>query len=124
MEIYYFDNETKKYSGFDVVPDKITDEQGQEQPYPVPTNATSVKPDFSLLGLYWDGQAWKGLSQEEYDKQNPPTPPEDWQPSQDDQQDAQTMLLIANLTQQIQEQQKLNAQMMLQIADLTKKVQQ
>lgn len=81
MLIYYFDNENKKYSGFDTVPDTVTDEQGQEQPYPIPDNATNIKPDFSLLGLYFDveNQAWKGLSQEEYDKQNPPQPPDDWE---------------------------------------------
>lgn len=80
MEIYYFDNETKKYSGFDTIPDKIVDIDGQEQPYPIPSNATNIKPDFSLLGLYFDdkAQAWKGLSQEEFDKQNPPTPPDGW----------------------------------------------
>lgn len=113
-KIYFYDKQTKKFAGMDIIADDAE----------MPENATKVEVDSSLLGPYWDGQAWKGLSQEEFNKQNPATPPEDWQPSQDDQQDAQTMLLIANLTQQIQEQQKLNAQMMLQIADLTQKVQQ
>lgn len=81
MKIYYYNKQNFKYAGFDVVPDTIVDIEGQEQPYPIPEYSTDIKPDFSLLGLYFDvdGQAWKGLSQEEYDKQNPPTPPSGWE---------------------------------------------
>lgn len=115
--VYTFDNETKIFDAVKVVADD----------YELQENETLVQPtDEDGTGMYepkWDyqNQKWVGLTKEEFDKKYPP---EQSEPSEDDQQDAQTMLLIANLTQQIQEQQKLNAQMMLQIADLTKKVQQ
>ena len=115
MEIYFYDTKTKKYAGFDVV----------EEDFTLPDNATTVEPNWDLLGLYYDSvqKTWLGLSEEEYNKENPATPPKDWQPSEETQQEAQNMLLLANLTQKVQEQQQLNAQMMLQIAQLSKQTQ-
>lgn len=114
MKIYYFDEETKKFAGMDIISDDAD----------IPQNATTVEVDSSLLSPYFDPdtQAWKGLSEEEYDKQNPSRPPQGWSASDQDKKDAQTTLMIANLTQQVQAQQKLNAQLVLQVADLTKKV--
>lgn len=113
--VYTFDLETKIFDEVKVV----------NGDYELKENETLVQPvNEDGTGMYepkWDGQKWVGLTKEEFDKKYPP---ESVEPSEDDQQDAQTMLLIANLTQQVQEQQKLNAQMMLQIADLTQKVQQ
>lgn len=78
MEIYFYDKETGKYAGFTDVPDVVLNEDGQEQEYVLPDNATKTEPDWSLLDLYWDGESWKGVSQDEYDKNHTSKPPEGW----------------------------------------------
>lgn len=67
--IYFYDAKTKKYAGMDIIADDAQ----------VPENATTVELDSTLLDAYWDGQAWQGVTQEEFNKNHPSTPPEGWE---------------------------------------------
>lgn len=69
-KIYFYDNSTKKFAGYDVIDDAAE----------IPANATTIEP----AGLYdptWNEntQSWKSLSKEEWEKKHPapvpkPTP--------------------------------------------------
>ena len=113
-QVYFYDNETKVFNGYDVIEDTAE----------IPANATTVEPvDSNGVGLYnptWNENtnSWDSLTEEEWKKKYiVPVKPE---PTQDQQ-------MLAKLTKQIMElqvanvqQQKVNASLTKQLMDLNK----
>lgn len=114
-QVYFYDNETKVFNGYDVIEDTAK----------IPANATTVEPvDSNGVGLYdptWNENtnSWNGLTEEEW-KQKHPVPEVKPEPTQDQQ-------MLATLTKQVMElqvanvqQQKVNASLTKQLMDLNK----
>ena len=91
-QVYFYDNETKVFNGYDVIEDTAE----------IPANATTVKPvDSNGVGLYdptWNEttNSWNSLTEEEWKKKYtvPEVKPE---PTQGEQAAAQQMLAVADL---------------------------
>lgn len=91
-QVYFYDNETKVFNGYDVIEDTAE----------IPANATTVEPvDSNGVGLYdptWNENtnSWNGLTEEEW-KQKHATPEVKPEPTQGEQAAAQQMLTVADL---------------------------
>ena len=91
-KIFFYDNVTKEFAGYDVI-DDIAE---------IPANATTVEPvDSNGVGLYdptWNEttNSWDSLTEEEWKKKHtvPEVKPE---PTQEEQATAQQMLSVADL---------------------------
>lgn len=91
-QVYFYDKDTKKFAGYDVINDTAE----------IPANATTVKPvDNNGVGLYdptWNESthSWDSLTEEEWKKKYtiPEVKPE---PTQGEQAAAQQMLAVADL---------------------------
>ena len=91
-QVYFYDKDTKEFSGYDVIEDTAE----------IPANATTVKPvDNNGVGLYdptWNENthSWNGLTENEWKKKY--TVPEvKSEPTQGEQAAAQQMLAVADL---------------------------
>lgn len=114
-QVYFYDKDTKKFAGYDVINDTAE----------IPANATTVKPvDNNGVGLYdptWNESthSWDSLTGEEWKKKYtvPEVKPE---PTQDQ----QTLAALTKQVMQLQaanvQQQKVNASLTKQLMDLTK----
>lgn len=95
-QVYFYDNETKAFNGYDVIEDTAK----------IPANATTVEPvDSNGVGLYdptWNENtnSWNGLTEEEW-KQKHPVPEVEPEPTQEEQAAAQQMLLMADLQNKV-----------------------
>lgn len=62
--IYYFDKNTKEFTGSDIIAGNAT----------IPDNATTIQPiNDDGSGMYdptWNGYKWIGLTKEDYDKKH------------------------------------------------------
>ncbi len=95
-QVYFYDNETKVFNGYDVIEDTAE----------IPANATTVEPvDSNGVGLYdptWNEttNSWDSLTEEEWKKKYivPEVKPE---PTQDQQAAAQQMLVMADLQNKV-----------------------
>lgn len=112
MLIYYYD-ENNTYTHSDLIGDDAV----------MPANATTVAPvDSNGVGLYepvtWhaDMQTWSGATKEEYDAAHPADTVV-VTPTADQQAQAQQMVAMANLTNQVAMLQKTVATLMVQNAD-------
>lgn len=109
-QVYFYDNETKAFNGYDVIEDTAE----------IPANATTVEPvDSNGVGLYdptWNENtnSWDSLTEEEW-KQKHATPEIKPEPTQDQQ-------TLAALTKQVMELQAANAQQQKVNANLTKQL--
>lgn len=91
-QVYFYDNETKAFNGYDVIEDTAE----------IPANATTVEPiDSNGVGLYdptWNENtnSWDSLTEEEWKKKYtfPEVKPV---PTQEEQAAAQQMLTVADL---------------------------
>ncbi|NGG72935.1 hypothetical protein G5T04_09780 [Lactobacillus salivarius] len=91
-QVYFYDKDTKKFNGYDVIEDTAE----------IPANATTVEPvDSNGVGLYdptWNEatNSWDSLTEEEWKKKYtvPEVKPE---PTQGEQAAAQQMLAVADL---------------------------
>lgn len=109
-QIYFYDNETKVFNGYDVIEDTAE----------IPANATTVEPvDSNGVGLYdptWNENtnSWDSLTGEEWKKKYtvPEVKPE---PTQDQQ-------MLATLTKQVMDLQLENVQQKQINANLTKQI--
>lgn len=112
-QVYFYDKETKKFAGYDVIDDAAE----------IPANATTIAPVGSeSAGLYdpvWNENthSWNSLTKEEW-KAKHPTP---------DPKPTQTQQTLASLTKQVMElqvvntkQQAINANLTKQLMDLNK----
>lgn len=72
--IYFYDKQTKKYAGMDIIEDTAE----------LPENATTAQPRSELLDPYWNGEDWQGVTQEEYNQNHPSQPPEGWEDKPDE----------------------------------------
>ena len=114
-QVYFYDNETKAFNGYDVIEDTAE----------IPANSTTVKPvDSNGVGLYdptWNETTniWNSLTEEEWKKKYtvPEVKPE---PTQDQ----QTLAALTKQVMQLQvanmQQQKVNASLIKQLIDLNK----
>ncbi|MBZ4024351.1 hypothetical protein K7E17_00750 [Ligilactobacillus salivarius] len=114
-QVYFYDNETKMFNGYDVIEDTAE----------IPANATTVEPvDSNGVGLYdptWNEttNSWDSLTEEEWKKKYtvPEVKPE---PTQDQ----QTLVALTKQVMQLQvanvQQQKVNASLTKQLIDLAK----
>lgn len=114
-QVYFYDEKTKEFNGYDVIGDTAK----------IPANATTVKPvDSKGIGLYdptWnkDTNSWNSLTEEEWKKKYtvPEVKPE---PTQDQ----QTLTALTKQVMQLQvanmQQQKVNASLTKQLMDLNK----
>lgn len=95
-QVYFYDNETKAFNGYDVIEDTAE----------IPANATTVEPvDSNGVGLYdptWNENtnSWDSLTEEEW-KQKHATPEIKPEPTQEEQAAAQQMLLMADLQNKV-----------------------
>lgn len=95
-QVYFYDNATKKFAGYDVIEDTAE----------IPENATTVDPvDSNGIGLYdptWNEStnSWDSLTEEEW-KQKHATPEVKPVPIQEEQAAAQQMLLMADLQNKV-----------------------
>ncbi|GET09008.1 hypothetical protein SY111_16320 [Ligilactobacillus agilis] len=114
MLIYCFDD-TKRFAYTDVIADDV----------PVPENATTVPPvNADGSGMYaptWDGTRWIPMTEEEFEKefaqpQRPKGVSEDLIPTEAEQLQAQQVVMIANLTKQVQDLQGAVKTLVLQNA--------
>lgn len=114
MLIYYFDD-TKRFAYTDVIADDV----------PVPVNATTVPPvNSDGSGMYaptWDGTRWIPMTEEKFEKefaqpQRPESATEDLIPTEAEQLQAQQVMMIANLTKQVQDLQGAVKTLVLQNA--------
>ena len=95
-QVYFYDNETKVFNGYDVIEDTAE----------IPANATTVEPvDSNGVGLYdptWNENtnSWDSLTEKEWEKKYtvPEVKPE---PTQKEQAAAQQMLLMADLQNKV-----------------------
>lgn len=112
MLIYYFDD-TKRFAYTDV----IADDGAQ-----VPENATTVPPvNADGSGMYaptWDGARWMPMTEEEFEKEfaQPQHPEVKPGPTEAEQLQAQQVVMIANLTKQVQDLQGAVKTLVLQNA--------
>lgn len=69
--IYYFDKQTRKFTGSDIIADGAT----------LPENCTAVQPiNDDGSGMYaptWNGTAWAGLTQEQWENAHKDDPKPD-----------------------------------------------
>lgn len=114
MLIYCFDD-AKRFAYTDVIADDV----------PVPVNATTVPPvNADGSGMYaptWDGTKWIPMTEEEFEKefaqpQRPKGVSEDLIPTEAEQLQAQQVVMIANLTKQVQDLQGAVKTLVLQNA--------
>lgn len=95
-QVYFYDNKTKVFNGYDVIDDAAE----------IPANATTVEPvDSNGVGLYdptWNENtnSWDSLTEEEW-KQKHATPEIKPEPTQKEQAAAQQMLLMADLQNKV-----------------------
>lgn len=95
-QVYFYDKDTKKFAGYDVINDTAE----------IPANATTVKPvDNNGVGLYdptWNESthSWDSLTENEWKKKYtvPEVKPE---PTQGEQAAAQQMLAVADLQRKV-----------------------
>lgn len=91
-QVYFYDKDTKKFAGYDVINDTAE----------IPANATTVKPvDSNGVGLYdptWNKNtnSWDSLTEEEW-KEKYTIPEVKPVPTQEEQAAAQQMLAVADL---------------------------
>ena len=91
-QVYFYDKDTKKFAGYDVINDTAE----------IPANATTVKPvDNNGVGLYdptWNKNtnSWDSLTEEEW-KEKYTIPEVKPVPTQEEQAAAQQMLAVADL---------------------------
>lgn len=91
-QVYFYDKDTKKFAGYDVINDTAE----------IPANATTVKPvDSNGVGLYdptWNKNtnSWDSLTEEEW-KGKYTIPEVKPVPTQEEQAAAQQMLAVADL---------------------------
>lgn len=107
-QVYFYDNETKAFNGYDVIEDTAE----------IPANATTVEPvDSNGVGLYdpvWNENthSWNSLTREEWEQKHPAPDPKPTQAQQ----------TLAALTKQVMELQAANAQQQKVNANLTKQL--
>lgn len=95
-QVYFYDKDTKKFAGYDVINDTAE----------IPANATTVKPvDNNGVGLYdptWNESthSWDSLTENEWKKKYtiPEVKPV---PTQEEQAAAQQMLAVADLQEKV-----------------------
>lgn len=112
-QVYFYDNSTKKFAGYDVIDDAAE----------IPANATTVKPvDSNGVGLYdpiWNERtnSWDSLTEEEWRQKHPVQAPEPTQGQQ-------TLAALTKQVMQLQaanaQQQKINTSLAKQLMDLNK----
>ena len=95
-QVYFYDNETKAFNGYDVIEDTAE----------IPANATTVEPvDSNGVGLYdptWNENtnSWDSLTEEEW-KGKYTIPEVKPVPTQEEQAAAQQMLAVADLQEKV-----------------------
>ena len=112
-QVYFYDNETKVFNGYDVIEDTAE----------IPANATTVEPvDSNGVGLYdpvWNENthSWNSLTKEEWEAKHPTPDPKPTQIQQ----------ALVSLTKQVMDQQaaiaqqqKINSSLTKQLMDLNK----
>lgn len=112
-QVYFYSNETKVFTSYDVIDDAAE----------IPANATTVEPvDSNGVGLYdptWNENtnSWDSLTREEWEQKHPAPDPKPTQAQQ----------TLASLTKQVMElqvantkQQAINANLTKQLMDLNK----
>lgn len=112
-QVYFYDNSTKEFAGYDVIDDTAE----------IPANATTVKPvDSNGVGLYdpiWNERtnSWDSLTEEEWRQKHPVQAPEPTQGQQ-------TLAALTKQVMQLQaanaQQQKINTSLTKQLMDLNK----
>ena len=114
-QVYFYDNITKKFAGFDVIDDTAE----------FPANATTIKPaDSNGAGLYdptWNESthSWDSLTEEEWRQKHATS-----EPKPEPTQGQQTLAALTKQVMQLQaanaQQQKVNASLTKQLMDLNK----
>lgn len=105
-QVFYYDQTSKQLTRIGVVSDTAD----------LPANATFVQPQAGLLDpLTWTGTDWVGVSQAEWENNQPA--PVSVTPTADQQFQAQLALQMATLQKN---QAEFNAQVLLQLADIKK----
>lgn len=112
-QVYFYNEKTKEFNGYDVIEDAAK----------IPANATTVEPvDINGVGLYdpvWNENthSWNSLTREEWEQKHPVPNPKP----------TQTQQTLAALTKQVMQlqaanvqQQKTNASLTKQLMDLNK----
>ena len=90
--VYVYDPETKKF----IYPRVFEDNDNTV----IPNSTTVPVPDDIWGDKTWDGQAWHGMTKEEYLKANPPKPMQSQGPSQESQAMNALGLQVAKLQKQ------------------------
>ena len=114
-QVYFYDKDTKKFAGYDVINDTAE----------IPANATTVKPvDSNGVGLYdptWNKNtnSWDSLTEEEW-KGKYTIPEVKPVPTQEEQTLASLTKQVMQLQVAITQQQKVNASLTKQLMDLNK----
>lgn len=114
-QVYFYDEKTKEFNGYDVIEDAAK----------IPANATTVEPvDSNGVGLYdptWNEttNSWDSLTEGEWKKKYtvPEVKPE---PTQDQQMQAALTKQVMQLQVANVQQQKVNASLTKQLMDLAK----
>lgn len=114
-QVYFYDEKTKEFNGYDVIEDAAK----------IPANATTVKPvDSKGIGLYdptWNKNtnSWDSLTKEEWEQKHA-TPEPKPVPTQDQQTLAALTKQVMQLQAAIAQQQKINTSLTKQLMDLNK----
>lgn len=103
-KIYFYDNITKAFAGYDVIDDAAE----------IPANATTVKPADTLYTPTWNDNthSWNGLTKGEWEEKHPAPDPKSTQGQQ----------VLAFLTKQVMELQAANTKQQAINASLTKQL--
>ena len=111
--VYVYDPETKKF----IYPRVFEDNDNTV----IPNSTTVPVPDDIWGDKTWDGQAWQGMTKEEYLKANPPKPMQSQGPSQESQAMNALGLQVAKLQKQNEQLSQSINLLGLQIAQGNKK---
>ena len=111
--VYVYDPETKKF----IYPRVFEDNDNTV----IPNSTTVPVPDDIWGDKIWDGQAWHGMTKEEYLKANPPKPMQSQGPSQESQAMNALGLQVAKLQKQNEQLSQSINLLGLQIAQGNKK---
>lgn len=112
-QVYFYDNSTKKFAGYDVIDDAAE----------IPANATTIEPVGSNgAGLYdpvWNENthSWNSLTKEEWEEKHSTPDPK---PTQGQQALAALTKQVMQLQTAITKQQKINTSLTKQLMDLNK----
>lgn len=108
-QVYFYDNSTKKFAGYDVIDDAAE----------FPAYATTVKPAGNLYDPTWDEntRSWNGLTEEEWKQKHPVQASK---PTQDQQTLSDLTKQVMQLQAAIAQQQKVNASLTTQLMNLNK----